>query len=93
MLTKVKTGTWLPAYVPNNSGVLAALLLLAAMAQSATGEGRRELANSILRRLRRVLFEWPQYPPFLCQLFQPKRSDNGSQYRLYLHRRDHRESQ
>ena len=38
MLTKVNTGTWLPAWVlSNNTKGLAALLLLCSMVQSATG--------------------------------------------------------
>ena len=37
MLHKTPTGTWLPAYVPDNTARLSALLLIVAMVQSATG--------------------------------------------------------
>ena len=35
MLVKTPTGTWLPAWVPESQGLIAALLLLCAMVESA----------------------------------------------------------
>lgn len=47
MLKKTPTGTWLPAYVPESSLVLAFLLLICSMVQSATGGYDGSMLNGL----------------------------------------------
>ncbi|ORX37914.1 general substrate transporter [Kockovaella imperatae] len=47
MLTKINTGTWLPAWVPQTSGILAFILLFCAMVESATNGFDGSLLNGL----------------------------------------------